>query len=159
MIIDNLRTFIDTKLKQLTDLKLDVSSMQLDHFGYQISSKEDYDTKTIEVSTVAERKSENIVGGRRVGIYRLHEPYKYSGFTILGFELVEPRAGQVTDSRLDHLEFVLPVSFEKYVENNPQVDWDTTAMNRPEFAKLTVKFDDGTSVKFHLKNIFEEIPN
>lgn len=31
-------------------------------------------------------------------------------------------------------------------------------MKRPEFAKLTVKFDDGTSVKFHLKNIFEEIP-
>jgi hypothetical protein len=32
-------------------------------------------------------------------------------------------------------------------------------MNRPEFAKLTVNFEDGTSVKFHLKHIFEEIPN
>lgn len=159
MITDNLQTFIDTKLKQLNDLKLDVTSLELDHFGYQTSSKEDYDTKTLEVSEIAERKSENIVGGRRVGIYRLNQPYKYNGFVISGFELVEPREGQVTDSSLDHLEFVLPVSFDDYVASNPQVDWDTTAMSRPEFAKLTVKFEDGTSVKFHLKNIFEEIPN
>jgi len=159
MITDNLQAFIDTKTKQLMDLTLDVSNMELDHFGYQTSSKEDYDTKTLEVSTIAERKSENIVGGRRVGIYKLNEPYKYKGFTILGFELVEPRDGQVTASRLDHLEFVLPVSFEDYIASNPQVDWDTRAMNRPEFAKLVVNFEDGTSVKFHLKNIFEEIPN
>ena len=159
MITDNLQAFIDIKFKQLTDLKLDVSNMELDHFGYQTSSKEDYDTKTTEVLTISERKSENIVGGRRVGIYKLNIPYKYKGYTILGFELVEPRGGQITDSRLDHLEFVLPVSFDEYVANNPRVDWDTTAMNRQEFAKLTVKFEDDTGVKFHLKNIFEEIPN
>ena len=159
MITDNLQTFIDMKLKQLNDLKLEVTSLELDHFGYQTSSKEDYDIKTIEVSTIAERKSENIVGGRRVGIFKLNQPYKYNGFTILGFELVEPREGQVTESRSDHLEFVLPVTFEDYISNNTQVNWDTTAMNRPEFAKLSIKFEDGTSVKFHLKNIFEEIPN
>lgn len=159
MITDKLRTFIDSKLIQLADLKLDLSNMELDHFGYQTASKEDYNTKTIEVSSIAERISENIVGGRRVGIYKLHKKYEYKGFTISGFELLEPREGQITDSRLDHLEFVLPVKFEDYITSNPQIDWDTRAMNRPEFAKLTVNFEDGTSVKFHLKHIFEEIPN
>lgn len=115
MITDNLQTFIDTKLNQLNALKLDISNMELDHFGYQASSKDDYETKTIEVSTIAERKSENIVRSRRVGIYKLNQKYEYKGFVISGFELVEPSEGQLTESRLDHLEFVLPVTFEDYV--------------------------------------------
>ena len=158
MITDDLAIFINEKLNQLNDLIIDVSILELDHFGYQTSSKQDYEDKTTEVSSIAQRISENIVGGRRVGIYKLNQPYKHEQFTISGFELVEPKDGQITDSRLDHLEFVLPESFETFIAKNPLVNWDTTAMNRPEFAKLTVKFDDGSSVKFHLKNIFEEIP-
>lgn len=158
MITNNLNTFIKEKIEQLTSLGIDVSNLQLDHFGYQTSSKEDYDTKSKEVISLATLASENIVGGRRVGIYKLNEPFIYQNYKILGFELVEPREGQICNSQLDHLEFVLPVNFEQFIELNPSVNWDTTAMNRPEFAKLTVKFNDGTSVKFHLKNIFEEIP-
>lgn len=159
MITDNLLPFIKQKLDLLQSQNINVTGLELDHFGYQTASKEDYDIKTNEVKSIAVMKSENIVGGRRVGIYKLNEPYIYENYTISGFELVEPRDGQVCISQLDHLEFVLLVSFEEYILSNPQVNWDTAAINRPEFAKLSVKFDDGTSVKFHLKNIFEELPN
>jgi predicted metalloenzyme YecM len=159
MITDNLHTFIKQKLDQLQSQNINVLDLELDHFGYQTAFKEDYDTKTKEVNTIAVMKSENIVGGRRVGIYKLNTPYIYENYTVLGFELVEPREGQVCNSQLDHLEFVLKSSFDDYIAKNTTVNWDTTAMTRPEFAKLTVKFEDGTSVKFHLKNIFEEIPN
>jgi predicted metalloenzyme YecM len=146
-------------LDHLQRHKISVSDLELDHFGYQTSSKEDYDIKSDEVKAISKMKSENIVGWRRVGIYKLNTPYIYENYTVLGFELVEPREGQVCNSQLDHLEFVLNCSFEDYIAKNQFVLWDTTAMTRPEFAKLTIKFDDGTSVKFHLKNIFEEIPN
>lgn len=158
MITDRLNSFIKEKLEQLNTAGLDVSNLELDHFGYQTSSANDYDTKLEEVIEIASKKSENIVSGRRVGIFKLTTPYAYNNFIIGGFELVEPREGQVCNSQLDHLEFVLNESFEKYIERYPTINWDTTAMHRPEFAKLTVKFKDGTSVKFHLKHIFEEIP-
>lgn len=159
MITYNLKPFIEQKLKQLDIQNIDVSNLELDHFGYQTSSKEDYDNKALEVTSIAKRKSENIVSGRRVGIYKLYDPYMFEDYTVQGFELVEPREGQLCNSQLDHLEFVLKGSFQDLIDKNPAVNWDRTAINRPEFAKLTVKFDDGTSVKFHLKNIFEEIPN
>ena len=159
MITDSLQPFIKNKLEQLQKQNINVSDLELDHFGYQTASKEDYDTKTKDVNTIAIMKSENIVGRRRVGIYKLNNPYIYENYTVLGFELVEPREGQVCSSQLDHLEFVLNCSFDDYIAINTAVNWDTTTMTRPEFAKLTVKFDDGTSIKFHLKNIFEEIPN
>jgi predicted metalloenzyme YecM len=159
MITDNLEKFINEKLNQLNKLGVDVSDLELDHFGYQTSSKDDYEIKRIEVKTIAMLKSENIVRGRRVGIYKLNESHLYHHYRISGFELVEPSEGQKCNSQLDHLEFVLKNSFEDYIAKYPAVSWDTTAMNRPEFAKLTIKFEDGTSVKFHLKNIFEEIPS
>ena len=159
MITDKLQAFIKQKLEQLHSLNLDVTALELDHFGYQTSSKEDYESKTNEVKSIAIRKSENIVSGRRVGIYKLNDTYVCENYKVIGFELVEPKENQICNSQLDHVEFVLNCSFEDYISKNKKVKWDTTAMTRPEFAKLIINFEDGTSVKFHLKNIFEEIPN
>lgn len=66
MITNSLETFIENILSNLNDLGIDVSKLEMDHFGYQASSKEDYDKLIKEVDTFGEIKSENIVGGRRV---------------------------------------------------------------------------------------------
>lgn len=158
MITDNLKTFIDSVLTNLKTIGVDVLDLELDHFGYQTSSKEDYESKKTAAQQIGKMESENIVNGRRVGIFRLNEPCLYKGFKISGFELVETRDGQVCESALEHLEFVLKGTFQDFMDKYPSVNWDTAALNRPEFAKLSLRFEDGSGVKFHLKNIFEEIP-
>jgi len=157
-ITSDLEFFVETKLSALADLGIDVSTLELDHFGYQTSSKEDYDNLKIPSNEIGDLISENIVNGRRVGIYRLKIPIRFQNYTILGFELVEPKEGQICSSHLDHIEMVLNESFESFIQKYPKTNWNFDAMNRPEFPKVSYFFDDGTSVKFHPLNIFEEIP-
>lgn len=159
MITENLKTFIDSVLTNLAAVGVDVADLELDHFGYQTSSKEDYENKKVESQHIGKMESENIVNGRRVGIFRLNEPYECKTYKISGFELVESRNGQVCKSSLEHLEFVLKGTFQDFMNKYSSVNWDTAALNRPEFAKLSLRFEDGSGVKFHLRNIFEEIPH
>jgi len=155
MIINDFQQFADILI---LNSNIDLSKLELDHFGYQTSSKEDYERLKVECMQLGSLVSENIVGGRRVGIFRFNIPFKYSSYLISGFELVEPKEGQVCNSELDHLEFVINCTFDEYIENNKDVEWDLTAKDRDEFAKIVIKFMNGKSIKFHTKNIFEEIP-
>lgn len=115
MITDNLNKFIDKTLVQLQKLNVDVTNLELDHFGYQTSSKNDYESKKIESQQIGNIASENIVNGRRVGIISLVNPHLYRNFKILGIEIIEPKEEQICLSSLDHLEFVLKETFESFI--------------------------------------------
>jgi len=156
MITNNLSNFISTLISLVP---FDVSELQLDHFAYQTSSMKDYDNLKKESLEIGVLVSENIVGGRRVGIFKFEKPIQSNGYEILGFELIEPKEGQVCKSELDHIEFVIPVSFDEYLHLHQDVDWNLSAKDRDEFPKLSLKFEDGKSVKFHTKDIFSEIPD
>ena len=155
MVIDNFDTFASSLIEQIP---FDVSKLELDHFGYQASSAQDYENLKDQSLTLGQLISENIVSGRRVGIFKFIEPLKYENYRILGFELVEPKEGQICESELDHLEFVIPISFDEFLKMHDNAEWDLYAKDREEFPKITLKLNNGKSVKFHTKDIFEEIP-
>jgi predicted metalloenzyme YecM len=157
MLTNNLTEFIQQKLDQLSLLNIDVSNLELDHFAFQCSSTQDYENLKPMAQDLGIILSENIVNGRRVGIYKLKKQIVYLNYNIVAFELVEPKENQICESKLDHIEFVLKESFQDFINKYPSVEWDTVAINREEFPKLTLKLEEGTSVKFHLKNIIEEI--
>lgn len=156
MITDNFESFASSLIQQIL---FDVSDLQLDHFGYQTSSAQDYENLKQNSLTIGNLISENIVSGRRVAIFKFKEPLKSNGYEILGFELVEPKKGQICESELDHLEFVTPVSFDEYLKLHDKAQWDLYAKDREEFPKISLKLNNGKSVKFHTNNIFEEIPD
>lgn len=158
MIFENYETFLDQTYSGLQEIGLDVGEFVLDHVGYQANSKEDYESKRAELLKTAVLKSENIVGGRRVGIFQLNEPLIYKVQKIDAAELVEPKEGQVCESRLDHTEFVTPKTFDEMMVQYPKINWDTSAKDRPEFAKLQLRLANGLGAKFHRAHIFEEIP-
>ncbi|MCD4756175.1 VOC family protein [bacterium] len=156
MITKDFSNFADSLIFQLP---FDISNLELDHFGYQCSSAENYDSFKVESQQIGNMISEEIVSGRRVSIFRFKDRFKYKSFDILGFELVEPKIGQVCESELDHLEFVIPVSFDEYLMTHENANWDISAMEREDFPKIVLKLNHDKSIKFHTKNIFEEIPD
>jgi len=156
MITNNFNFFASSLISQIP---FDISSLQLDHFGYQTSSSQNYESLKEESKIIGDLISENIVSNRRVAIFKFKEPFKYQNYNILGFELVEPKENQECKSELDHLEFVIPVTFDEYISQYPNVEWDISAKDRDEFPKISVHLKDGKSIKFHRKDIFEEIPN
>lgn len=155
MILDNYQLFIETLLKKISEFGIDVSDLNMDHIGYQASSDADYDAMKGKFNTIGTLISEKIVGGRRVGIYKLYEPLKYKNYSPVAIEFYAPKAGQVCPSGLEHVEFVIKESFESFMAKYPNVPWDTSAMNQPEFPQVKLKLTDTTQVKFHYTPVLE----
>jgi len=146
-------SFIASVLKNLQDIHLDVSDLEMDHIGYQASSDADYEIQKKEFDTLGKRVSEEIVGGRRVGIYELFHPLHVQQYTISAIELIAPKASQVCPSALEHVEFVLKESFALFMEKYPALLWDTSAIDQPDFPMIKLKLGDYIQVKFHLESV------
>lgn len=155
MILDNYKTFVKGILQKLNKLGIDVSSLDMDHIGYQASSNEDYDRLRAEFDGIGVRVSEEIVGGRRVGIYKFVNPLRFQQYTNTAIELVAPKEGQVCPSALEHVEFVINESFESFMERYPNIPWDTSAISQPNFPMIKLKLDKDIQVKFHLTPVLE----
>ena len=155
MILDNVDQFIDKILKRLEVLGIDVSHLEMDHIGYQASSNEDYDRLKPEFEQLGTQISEEVVGGRRVGIYKLNTPIQFQHYIISAIELVAPKEGQICISALEHVEFVIKEDFQSFVKKYPQLSWDLSKINQPMFPMVVLKLDNTTQVKFHLKPVLE----
>ena len=155
MILDDYKSFLDKLLLDVSDKGIDVSAYNLDHFGYQCSSDEDYDKLKPEIEKIAKLASENIVGGRRVGIFKLDSPLGYKNWKIQAVELVAPKEGQTCPSALEHAEFVIDSDFDSFIKKYPNLYFDTSKINQPLFPMVTLKLSGYTQVKFHLQPILE----
>ncbi|NTU47018.1 VOC family protein [Candidatus Roizmanbacteria bacterium] len=155
MILDNYDDFIKTILHKLKNHGIDVEKLNMDHIGYQASSDEDYNTLKNEFNNFGSLVSEEIVGGRRVGIYKLSQALQFHQYIIPAIELIAPKAGQTCPSALEHVEFVLTESFDSFMNKYPDLHWDTTAINQPGFPMIKIKLGDTIQVKFHLQPILE----
>ncbi len=155
MILDNYKEFLDKLTNDIIDKGVDVSKYNLDHFGYQCSSNEDYDKLKPEFEKIGKLVDEAVVGGRRVGIFKLDNPLVYKNWNIDAVELVAPKEGQVCPSALEHAEFVIDTDFDTFVKKYPNLQWDTSKVNQPTFPMVTLKLSGATQVKFHYKPVLD----
>lgn len=152
-------TFLDLFFEQIASIGLNITGLPLDHVAYQADCSEDYDVHLQEFSKLGELVSQEIIGGRRVAVVKLDEPFEYKHYVIPALELIEPKEGQVCVSAFQHAEFVIQKTFQEYIDTYPSIVWDTTSMNRNEFAHLKVNFENGLTLKFLQRPIlalFEE---
>lgn len=154
MILDNYENFIKKILDKLNEMGVDVSSLNMDHIGYQASSDNDYDKLKSEFDEIGEKVSEEIVGGRRVGIYELNKPLRFRQYINTAIELIAPKAGQVCPSALEHVEFVID-DFKTFMKKYPNIQFDTSAINQPDFPMIKLKLDNDLQAKFHLTPVLE----
>ena len=155
MILDHYTIFIEEVLEKLHEFKIDVSSFEMDHIGYQASSNEDYDRLREEFDKLGNRISEEIVGGRRVGIYTLNNPLQYQQYIIPVIELIAPKEGQICPSALEHVEFVIQESFESFIKRYSNISWDVSAINQKDFPMVKLKLNTYIQVKFHVMPVLE----
>jgi len=148
-------TFLDAFFQKLNKVKIDVSRYEMDHLGYQASSDEDYDQLKQELQKEGDFLDENLVGGRRVGLFMLKQPLLYKKYSINALELIAPKEEQVCPSALDHAEFIIDEDFESFTQKYPNLAWDKSKMDQPMFPMVSLKLDDNMQVKFHYKSVFE----
>jgi len=116
LILQTYNQFLDEFFKQLEKTKIDISELNLDHIGYQASSTDDYFKIQNELAGVGKSIHEAVVGGRRVGIYKLDKPLEYNEYLIGIVEIVEPKKDQKVDSHWEHVEMTVATSIEDFYE-------------------------------------------
>ena len=155
MILENLSSFLDKLFAKLAEKGIDVSEYEMDHIGYQCSSSDDYDKLKLTFSDLGVLLDENIVGDRRVGLFKLREAIQYKKYLINAIELIEPKKGQICLSSLEHVEFVINEQFDTFVARYPTLQWDTSAVNQPMFPMVKLPLGDNIQVKFHHEHVFD----
>jgi len=157
MIIEQAQPFLDEFFKNLSVTRIDVSSFFLDHVAYQASSSDDYEMQKAEILNHADYVSEEIIGDRRVGIFKLHTDIQYNDRQIPVIELIEQKKGQVCPSAYEHCEFVISESFDAFMSRYPNFSWDTSSAARPDFPHLKLKLNETMQVKFHPQDILDVV--
>lgn len=155
LILDQFPPFLDKLLENINKFGIDVSKYELDHVAWYASSSENYDKLIPKFKEFSEMTREAIVGGRRVGIFKLNEPMQYKSYSILAIELIENKPDQVITSGPEHAEFVIDVTFEEFLAMYPDVKFNESAVYREEFPMIILKLEDHMQVKFHLENVLE----
>lgn len=151
----NFTSFLDKFFEKLSKTGVDISEFELDHLGYQCSSDEDYDKLKQTFSDMGEMLDENIVGGRKVGLFKLNSPILYKDYVIPAIELIAPKVGQECPSALEHAEFVINEKFDTFMAKYPSINWDTSGVSQPMFPMVKLKLDDHMQVKFHYEHVFD----
>lgn len=157
MILSNYEEFLDQIIEKIKQKGIDASELTIDHLGYQASSEIDFDEKKAELHEFGEIKHNVQVGDRRVAIFKFFNPLKYQKQLITAVEIVSPKKNQSVESAWEHVEIVLNVSLEKFMQKYPKIDWDTSAIDRDIFPMLILKLDDKTKVKFPRRAVLEEV--
>jgi predicted metalloenzyme YecM len=151
----NFTSFLDQFFARLNETGVDITGYELDHLGYQCSSDKDYDKLKQTFSNMGEMFDENIVGGRRVGLFKLNLPILYKNYAILAVELIAPKVGQDYPSALEHAEFVINEKFDTFMVKYPLINWDTSAIDQPMFPLIKLRLGENIQVKFHHEHVFD----
>lgn len=157
MVLDKYESFVSGILDGVRSLGVDVSDLEMDHIAYQAESDDDYDSLKPEFARLGQLVSEELVNGRRVGIYELGSPLHFQQYINTAIELIAPKTGQNCPSALEHVEFVIKESFVSFMRRYQDIPWDTAAINQPRFPMIRLKLGDHIQVKFHLSPVLEII--
>jgi predicted metalloenzyme YecM len=153
MKLEKFTSFLDRFFANLNKFGIDITGYDLDHLGYQCSSDEDYDNLSTTFSELGEMFDENVVGGRRVGLFKLDVPIVYKDYSIPAIELIAPKIGQECPSALEHAEFVISEKFDTFMSKYPSIKWDTSAVDQPMFPMVKLRLGEHMQVKFHYEPV------
>jgi len=151
--INNYETFLQNWLQEIKDLGLDVSSFKLDHLGYSVSSKDEYDKTKVELLKLGELIREPLISNRRVGVFKLSSPLQFEDYSIDAIELIEPKNGEKIFDGFEHAEFTINIPFENLTQQYPNLNWDESNINRSDFPRLKLVLPSGKELKFNHKPI------
>lgn len=157
MILTNYQSFLDTVFQKIQELQINVSKMELDHFGYQAASDKEYEDLKLEATKIGKLVKEDVVNGRKVGFLEFFTPLVYHNRQISAFEFYAPKLGQKVKSGLEHTEFVLQESFSSFLQKYPKIAWDKSAIESTTYPQIKLKLTEDIQVKFLPRPILEVV--
>ncbi len=151
-VTDSVGPFVVNINRGLDELNINRSLLvEMDHVCYRVETTERYRELLDKIGKMALLLGENMVGGRPIATFRLHQPVETGGWNISYLELPAPKAGSPYEEGLEHAEFVvLGGNLEYFQSQHPhlQESFSYKGMEKPLNPELGLKAA-GISVKFH----------
>lgn len=121
---------------------------QLDHLAYRVGTVEQYDEMKQSLASIALLLDETVVAGRPIAVFELYEYIQSGGWTIPYIELPAPKDGSPYKEGLEHAEFVVVGSLDKFQKRHQELPFITKALDRILNPELGLKTDTA-AIKFH----------
>jgi predicted metalloenzyme YecM len=129
-----------------------------DHVCYRVETELEYQNEHALLRKFSTLLQENIVGGRIIATFQLHEPIFIENQKIDIIELPMPKLGSFYKSGLEHAEIVIgDIDLLEFTKKYPDIIWDLSAVNKTNNADVRIILDNGKSVKFHQMSLQQVI--
>lgn len=148
-IIGDYESFIESisdGLSRLGIVRAELSMM--DHVCYRVETLERYQQILTRAATIGTLLGENIVNGRPIATFELHEYLEVDGWTVPYLELPAPKEGSSYQEGLEHAELVVIGSLERFVERHKELPFKRDGADKAINPEVGLK-KEGISVKFH----------
>lgn len=132
---------------EITGIDKDDIAM-LDHLCYRVETEARYAEMKHILGEVAMLRGETQVQGRNIAIFELNEYIKSHGWVVPYIELPAPKEGSLYAEGLEHAEFVVVGSLERFHQKYRNLPFETKSMDRelnPELGLKTAR----AAMKFH----------
>lgn len=146
--------FVEKILNEAKAAGFAADEFLLDHICYRTSSTQEYEeVKHLVMSGVGslfrgDLLGEEIINGRPIATYRLHDPLVIGNQCVEALEIPAPKPGKDYESGFEHIEVVTTETFEAIQAAHPDLSFDTVSTNKLINPELAVKLPSGV-IKFH----------
>lgn len=126
--------------------------VQIDHMCYRTISKENYNQKKAQLTSIATLLGETKVNGRPISTFRLKQPVIHDSWRIDAIELPAPKEGSKYAEGLEHVEFVIYDDIPTFLKKYKDKPFETRSADRGINPEISLKLDE-LSVGFHLLSL------
>ena len=147
-LLGNPTPFLDHLFQYLSAKGINVANYELDHICYRVETEERYQQLKKQLSNLGELLTVSQIGGRAIASIKLDQPIIYKKRKIDVVELPAPKKGSFYKEGFEHVEFVIDVPFDNFMEAHPHLDFITKDLKKSVNQGITLKETD-FSVKFH----------
>lgn len=152
-VIGDYSSFLTDIIGRVTRVGFDLKDfVQIDHMCYRTVSLDNYAQKKSQLTAVGTQLGENMINGRPIATFRLHQPVMHGQWRIDAVELPAPKAGSVFIEGLEHVEFVLYDDLQTFLKKYDGKPFDLRAADRGVNPEVGLQLDN-YAVKFHLLNL------
>ena len=140
--------FLDHVFIYLSEKGIAVDNYQLDHICYRVETEKRYQQVKTALTNLGALLTESQIGGRAIASIKLAEPIIYQHRKIEVVELPAPKKDSFYKEGFEHVEFVIDVPFEEFMETYSHLNFITKDLKKSVNQGVTLKETD-FSVKFH----------
>lgn len=148
-IIGDYEQFIENINDGLARLGIERGQLSMmDHVCYRVETLERYQEMLARAAEIGTLLGESDINGRPIATFELDQSLEAGGWTVPYLELPAPKEGSPYTEGLEHAEFVVVGSLERFMKCHEALPFTQSGLGKSINPEAGLKAE-GISVKFH----------